>query len=442
MSNVVSPYTLTSLAAGTTYYLAVTAKNSAGESPLSTVVFAAAAPAPVTPPPAPNGVQSTSAGPLSVAVRWNSSPTSSSYNLYWSTESGFTISNSTRVVNVVSPFTLGSLVGNTTYYLAVTAVNAAGESGLSAIVSAVAGAVPETAPPTPTGVRASPGPLSITVQWDTVSGRARYNLYWSTNPNFTITTSTGIIDAVSPYVLNSLVAGTPYYISVAAKNATGISPLSAPVSAVPSSSGALLPPGSAVGDPIIIEFTVPSSGLIAPDSSLAIRAEFATSYSWTIEPKSISNGQSALGSGGAPGLNSVQTVTGQPLLDLTPLHLPLGSYRVTVIATNAAGRSSQPMSAEVTLVAPDIASARVFPNPWRADQHSGQPVVFDHLAQGSTVKLFTLSSVWLRTLQSTDGTASWDLTNNQGQTVASGIYVYLILDGQGHKLMDQLVVIR
>ena len=46
----------------------------------------------------------------------------------------------------------------------------------------------------------------------------------------------------------------------------------------------------------------------------------------------------------------------------------------------------------------------------------------------STLKLYTVSGELVRTLTLSAGQASWDLTNTQGQTVSSGIYL-IVLDG-------------
>jgi hypothetical protein len=51
----------------------------------------------------------------------------------------------------------------------------------------------------------------------------------------------------------------------------------------------------------------------------------------------------------------------------------------------------------------------------------------------STVKVFTISAQLVRTLDASGGSAFWDLTNNIGQTVASGFYIYLATDGKETK---------
>jgi hypothetical protein len=75
-------------------------------------------------------------------------------------------------------------------------------------------------------------------------------------------------------------------------------------------------------------------------------------------------------------------------------------------------------------------TGRVYPNPWRIS--SGSPgVTFDHLPPGAGIKLFSLTGRLVKALDASGGTAVWDLTNQSGQSVASGYYFYLITDSGG-----------
>ncbi len=80
-----------------------------------------------------------------------------------------------------------------------------------------------------------------------------------------------------------------------------------------------------------------------------------------------------------------------------------------------------------------VIAPRVYPNPWRKDKHTGHPVTFDQMAADSDVKIFTVSGHKVKELSVPTGSVTWDLTNDSGDAVASGIYIYLITDGQGKK---------
>src|SRR4029077_9821652 len=105
-----------------------------------------------------------------------------------------------------------------------------------------------------------------------------------------------------------------------------------------------------------------------------------------------------------------------------------GVYTVSVYATDSSGNKSATAAQDITLVGTDFAGLRVFPNPWRSDKHTGKSITFDHLPLGSVVKIFTVSGHLVRELTpGTDPTSvQWDVKNDSGDKVASGIYLYLI----------------
>jgi len=87
-------------------------------------------------------------------------------------------------------------------------------------------------------------------------------------------------------------------------------------------------------------------------------------------------------------------------------------------------------------------AVQVYPNPWRVDKHSGINITFSGLTTGTTIKLFTISGHKVKEV-TTDGPSwSWDRTNDSGDPVASGIYIYLITDRQGDKVKGKVAVIK
>jgi hypothetical protein len=120
-----------------------------------------------------------------------------------------------------------------------------------------------------------------------------------------------------------------------------------------------------------------------------------------------------------------------------------GDYLVTVQAFNATGGVSATVQRAVTLVSADFSALRTFPNPWRSDRHAGQTVTIDGLPLGSTVKIFTVSGHFVKSLTptGTPDTVTWDLTNDKGDKVASGIYLYLITVGD-EKERGKIVIIK
>jgi kumamolisin len=78
-----------------------------------------------------------------------------------------------------------------------------------------------------------------------------------------------------------------------------------------------------------------------------------------------------------------------------------------------------------------LASVYAFPNPWdaRNSKHVGNPINFKNVPAGATVKIFTLSGFFVKSLTSTGGLTPWDMTNDAGKSVASGLYFFLASNG-------------
>ena len=101
-----------------------------------------------------------------------------------------------------------------------------------------------------------------------------------------------------------------------------------------------------------------------------------------------------------------------------------------------------PVHAAAT-VSTSLAAVKVFPNPWRVDKHANTSVRFEGMPAASTIKLFTVSAHEIKTLSAdSGGNATWDRTNDGGERVASGVYIYLIIDPQGNDTSGKLAIIN
>jgi len=74
---------------------------------------------------------------------------------------------------------------------------------------------------------------------------------------------------------------------------------------------------------------------------------------------------------------------------------------------------------------------QVFPNPWRIDRHSPM-MTFRGIPSGERLTIFTVSGYRVRTLTAQNDQVVWDLTNDSGQHVASGLYLYAIPETDAH----------
>jgi hypothetical protein len=255
LSNVGSPYTVSPLTNGTTYYFVVTAVVGGIESADSMVV--SATPVAPSPPSAPIQVSAV-AGDSLVTVSWPVVTGAVSYNVYYATNSaGATTSSPAKQTGITGTgVTISTIIpglnNGTTYYFVVTAINSfLLESPPSAVVSAT----PQMAvtPGAPADVSATSGDRTATISWSAVTGAMSYNIYWDTTQAGATKTSvnkqTGIVG--SGYSISVTLPmssnGTPYYFVVTGVNNLLEGPASPPVSTVPAVPVSGVPVVTAIG---------------------------------------------------------------------------------------------------------------------------------------------------------------------------------------------------
>lgn len=215
-------YTDNSDTNGTQYFYEVSGVDSSGEGPLSNEVSATPQ---VPAPSAPSGVTAT-AGNGQIGLTWNAVTGATSYKVYRGTVSG---AETLLISGITSNgYTDNSVSNGTAYFYKISAVNAGGESPLSAEVSATP-QVP--APSVPTGVSATPGNSQVALAWSAVTGATSYKVYRGTATG----TETVLVSGITStgYSDTGVINGTTYFYRVSALNAGGESPLSSEVSATP-----------------------------------------------------------------------------------------------------------------------------------------------------------------------------------------------------------------
>ena len=186
------------------------------------------------PPGPPTGLAAT-AGVQQVSLSWTASSGATSYNVKRGTAHGGPY---TTISSPSAPsYTDTGLTAGTTYFYVVSAVNANGESGNSAEVSAVPTAA-GSAPGVPTGLKATAGVQQVSLSWTASSGATSYHVKRSTTHGGPYTTISS--PGSTSYTDTGLTAGTTYYYVVSSLNANGESANSAEVSAVPTAAGTVV----------------------------------------------------------------------------------------------------------------------------------------------------------------------------------------------------------
>jgi hypothetical protein len=82
-------------------------------------------------------------------------------------------------------------------------------------------------------------------------------------------------------------------------------------------------------------------------------------------------------------------------------------------------------------------------------------VVFINLTRQAVIRLYSLDGNRVRTIEAQEssdggqttnpgntGRAEWALTNQTGKPVASGVYIYIVADTEGHKAVGKIAILR
>ncbi len=240
-----SNFTDTGLTGGTTYYYVVTAVDQIdNESGYSNEDNATPYD---NPPAAPTGLAAT-AGDKQVSLDWNDNTEEDldGYNVYRSLTSGSGYSKINTGLVSTSNYTDTGLVGGTTYYYVVTAVDLlSNESSYSAEDNATP---TDPAPSAPTGLDATSGYKQVSLDWNDNSEEDLdgYNVYRSLTSGSGYSKINGSLVYTSNYTDTGLTGGTTYYYVVTAVDlASNESSYSAEDSAVPTDPPPVAPTGLA-----------------------------------------------------------------------------------------------------------------------------------------------------------------------------------------------------
>ncbi len=72
---------------------------------------------------------------------------------------------------------------------------------------------------------------------------------------------------------------------------------------------------------------------------------------------------------------------------------------------------------------------RLWPDPYNPSFAVGGVLKVSFLPRGSTVGIYTVAGEWVQTVTEVHGTATWDGRNSLGTMVSSGIYFYVVKQG-------------
>ncbi len=90
----------------------------------------------------------------------------------------------------------------------------------------------------------------------------------------------------------------------------------------------------------------------------------------------------------------------------------------------------------------DLSDAYAYPVPF-IPSRGDEDITFTNISPLCTIKIYTLNGELVRTIEHTSGktSRSWDVTNDRGDRLGSGVYLYLI-DSNRSKKKGKLIIIR
>lgn len=182
-------------------------------------------------PATPSGLTALPSSASAITLSWNAVTTpagcSITYDIYASQSAGFTPAQSNVVASGLTspPYTYSGLASGATWYFAVSALDAAGQSSPSPIQSATtqtSSPQPPSAPSNLVASATSSSTISLTWQASSTSG-VTYNVYRSATSGATTASSTRIASGITgtSYINSGLTASTTYYYLVTAASSNG-----------------------------------------------------------------------------------------------------------------------------------------------------------------------------------------------------------------------------
>ena len=93
--------------------------------------------------------------------------------------------------------------------------------------------------------------------------------------------------------------------------------------------------------------------------------------------------------------------------------------------------------------ATDLSGAYAYPVPFIPSRGDNKEITFTEISPLCTIKIYTLNGELVSTIEHTSGETShsWDVTNDSGDRLASGVYLYLIKNDKNKK-KGKLIIIR
>lgn len=124
-----------------------------------------------------------------------------------------------------------------------------------------------------------------------------------------------------------------------------------------------------------------------------------------------------------PTISATQTIS--------PTVTPTPSITITSTITMTVGASD------------NLANVISYPNPYRGDVNTRSEIRFRNLPVVATIRIYTLTGYLIHTIEKNNpgNETIWNLRNNQGSLVSSGVYVYIVTSGS-EQVQGKIALLR
>ena len=107
-------------------------------------------------------------------------------------------------------------------------------------------------------------------------------------------------------------------------------------------------------------------------------------------------------------------------------------------AANLSGNIAQDFK---KLFADDLSNIKVYPNPYKPGLGAGG-IIFDNLTENTEIRIYTIEGKLVITILPDTINYQWNVKNESGNKLSSGVYLYIISNDKGEKKTGKLAVIK
>jgi hypothetical protein len=135
----------------------------------------------------------------------------------------------------------------------------------------------------------------------------------------------------------------------------------------------------------------------------------------------------------------INLVTGHSV-DLTDL-IPGIEYHYRVISKDSSSNEKISIDCKFTTPSEDKIDAKVYPSPYDPSEGNSMRFSVDRTT-GGEVRIYTISGKLVKKLviQSGESEVNWDVLNEEGNSITTGLYIYSIIDAEGNRRTGKLAI--